>query len=218
MQDHHDSDDAEPKGNGRRLGRTLTDFYIDGLAGPFGLHPAEVKLLEASLAGEECVLSEERPESPTEDNRVRSAFLRFLVLGGDETAPVHEKGIRLKGAFIDDAIDLDYTDGVRPLCLMQCWIDGPLLARNSHFVDLVLDGSRCQGATFDDTKFDGNVSFRDRFLSDGSMRLRGAEIGGDLDMLGATLNNPDGDALACRRLKVHRSVFLTQGFHHESPE
>jgi hypothetical protein len=212
MLDDPNSRDGESGQDGRRFGRRLADFHSDGLGTPHGLYESEAELLEAALTGQKCVFSDGRPEAPTDGNRVRPGFLRFLALGGDENAPVHEKGVHLSGAFIEGALDLDYADSVKPLALTRCWIDGGISARNAQFVDLTLDGSRCEGAVFDDAKFAGNVLIQNDFLSQGGLRFTGAEIAGDFYMSGAVLTNPAGDALACRRLKVYRGVFLTDGF------
>ena len=47
------------------------------------LKPAERKLLEAALKGEQCALGGSSPPSATDANEVRADFLRFLALGGE---------------------------------------------------------------------------------------------------------------------------------------
>ncbi len=191
---------------------TISDFKTSSAGTASGLHPAEEKLLDAARTGTRCLLAGTRPSEKGGDNFIRSAFLRFLALGGSEDAVVHEKGVQVEGAFIDDRIDLDYAGHIKPLRLTKCWIDGRFSARNAHFIDLTLDGTRCQGGDFDDAQFAGTVSMRDGFLSEGGLRFTGANIQGDLDLYGAILKNPGVDALACRRVHVRRSVYLTGGF------
>src|SRR3546814_2310360 len=82
---------ASRVGAKRVFGRSLSDFGT--------LWPAEDALLECSRIGAPTVISETRPEAETKTNRVRAAFVRFLALGGDEQAPVHENGVELQGAW-----------------------------------------------------------------------------------------------------------------------
>ncbi len=75
-------------------GRSLTDFGE--------LTEAERKLLKDARLGEECDLGSKPPKTPTPQNTIRPSFLRFLLLGGDAENPVHERGIKLSGAFVGD--------------------------------------------------------------------------------------------------------------------
>ena len=208
------------KGNGpfpitgktRPEGRSLCEFRLPDLGTPSGLYPAEERLLDTSRTGRLLSFAEARPAAPAEHNHIRGSLIRFLALGGDNEAPVHEKGVQLQGAFIKESIDLDYAECLRPLRLIQCNIDGWLHGRNARLVDLNLQGSRCIGAAFDDARFAGSVTLRDGFTCEGGLRFTGAVIQGDLDLSGASIRNSKGDALACRRIRVTRTVFLSDGF------
>jgi hypothetical protein len=57
---------------------------------------------------------------------VRAGFLRFLALGGDEGAPVHEKGVQLKGAYVDGEFDLTFCDKVVPIDFENCFFTKPV--------------------------------------------------------------------------------------------
>ena len=78
--------------------RRLSDFL------PLG--PAEQLLLDCCRVGEMARLAEQRPEVPDPTNRIRASFLRFLLLGGDEQAPVHERGVRMSGYWVEGRLDL----------------------------------------------------------------------------------------------------------------
>jgi hypothetical protein len=43
----------------------------------------------------------------SQTDTIRGAFIRFLLLGGEQLAPIHEKGLMLRGARIDGDIDLE---------------------------------------------------------------------------------------------------------------
>ena len=115
----------------RAFGRSLADFRIEGATTPNGLHPAEERLLDCAARGTECRIASVRPEKATPENTVRGAFLRFLLLGGDEDAPVHEKGAILHGAFVDSDIDLESAEAVRSFRLINCHIAGRLAGSNA---------------------------------------------------------------------------------------
>jgi hypothetical protein len=64
-------------------GRALEDFLP--------LLPAEQLLLRACRLGDVAKLGDAVPEAADDSCRVRAEFLRFLLLGGDARAPVHER-------------------------------------------------------------------------------------------------------------------------------
>src|SRR3546814_2225401 len=59
----------------------------------------------------------------TKTNRVRAAFVRFLALGGDEQAPVHENGVELQGAWLVGSLNLATTKTPYALYLNYCRIE-----------------------------------------------------------------------------------------------
>jgi hypothetical protein len=62
----------------RPKGRTLVEFLNEKRE----LFPAEQKLLVSCAIGDPAEFAKALPDRMTEDNRIRAAFLRFLVLGG----------------------------------------------------------------------------------------------------------------------------------------
>ena len=133
----------------RAFGRSLADFRIQGATTPNGLHPAEEQLLDCAARGTECDIAPVRPEEAAPENTVRGAFLRFLLLGGDEDAPVHEKGVILHGAFIEGRIDLESAKDVHSFRFWRCHIAQPIIGRNANFDGITLP--QCQL---------GNLNFR----------------------------------------------------------
>ena len=75
---------------------------------------AETIVLDACRKGMSAFLSPtepyELPKEPTEQNTIRPEFIRFLALGGDENAPVHEVGVRVYGAWIDGNLDFQFCE------------------------------------------------------------------------------------------------------------
>ena len=219
----------------RALGRSLADFRIDGVATSNGLHPAEELLLECAARGEKCDIAPERPEKATPENTVRGSFLRFLLLGGDEDAPVHEKGVILRGAFVEGGIDLESAKDVHSFWVWRCHIAQPINGRNANFDDInlqecqlgklsfrsacgdvFLSGSWVKGETnFAGSGIGGGVFLQEGFEAEGEVSFSGAEIGGQLACNRAKFKNAGGTALFCDSVKVTGGVFLQKGFEAE---
>lgn len=188
------------------LGRTLEEFK------PLG--PGEQQLLDACRKGEVAKLGEVTPEAVSDAVRVRAAFLRFLLLGGDGRAPVHEGGVHLRGAFVEGWLDLRgcripanvnlrHCRFERQINAMDAHVDGLFSLQGSHLADgLVADRLRCSSG----------VILRNGLKAAGEVRLGGARIGGDLDCSGAQFEVEAGDALAVDSVEIAGDVFLSDGF------
>jgi hypothetical protein len=130
----------------RPKGRTLKEFGK--------LQPAEAILCDACAKGVEAVIRGTDVTGPTDvtrptagdpSNRIRSAFLRFLALGGDAQAVVHEKGVVLKGAWIDGELDLEGCYVPAWLELVSCTFEGCIVLRDAEIRGLNLTGSCVAG-------------------------------------------------------------------------
>jgi hypothetical protein len=183
--------DAAREVRTRPFGRSLKDCRKEGMTTPNGLWPAEEELLKAAAAGKPCIAGSGRPDAPTADSKIDPLFLRFLLLGGDEFAPVHEKGIDIQGAFIKGDIDLEGCEITRPLRLFNCHVAGSLIGVNAQLGELDLRKSFLQSIDCSFSRFKGSVFLTNGFEAKGEVRFRGAEIGGGLDCRGGkdTPNN-----------------------------
>jgi hypothetical protein len=197
-------------------GRTLQEFeasYVHTDGKP--LWPAERKLLEAARTGEVCNLQRPaqagRPVASTPDNQIRPRFLRFLILGGDENAPVHEKGIRLQGAWIDGQFDLEAVQTTLSVYVWNCVIQGDVVLRDARLTTFALDGSTANSVWADRISTTGGLFLRNGFFSIGEVRLLGARIGGNIACSGGMFNG-NGNALSCDQAKIVGSVFLDGRF------
>jgi len=195
----------------RPHGRRIEDFETEG-----GLLPAEAKLRESVRLGERCELGSERPEQPTDDNRIRASFLRFLALGGDAETPVHERGVELMGAYIDGNLDLGSCTNVRPLLLALCHFPGQIILRDARTHKVNLTGSRIDGLKGDRAQIAGELFMHQAnntpFHAVGEIRLLAADIRGNLTCRGGWFANPKGGALTCDGIKVSGDVVLDNGF------
>ena len=187
----------------RAHGRSLTDFDE--------LLPAEETLLDSCRRGTPAVISLDRPGELTDDNHVRAGFVRFLALGGDENAPVHEAGVRLKGAWVAGKLDLEGATIDHRLALVACSI-GEVDLSHASLRGLNLDGSMLvDRLTGDRLRCSGDFSLGGNFQSSGTIELFGATIDGDLICIGAELT-ASGDALVLDRATIGGSVFLREPF------
>jgi hypothetical protein len=187
----------------RALGRSLADFGA--------LSPAERKLLDCCRKGEPADIGEQFPDKETRSNRVRADFVRFLALGGDDQAPVHERGVMLDGAWLTGELCLEAASIERRLMLTCCTIQ-KIVAHHTSLKYLGLPGSRLlDGLDGTGLRCEGDVDLRFA-CSTGEIRLYSAAIGGNLVCDGGTFENAQGAALFCDGLRVMGSVFLRAGF------
>jgi hypothetical protein len=189
----------------RAQGRTLAEFGT--------LSPAERILLEACRTGERALIADERPKEKTIDNSIRPAFLRFLALSGDEDAPLHEKGVRLVGAWIDGDIDFQSCQISAPLELLNCTIAGALTVLHADLHSLTLDGSKVNGINGSGLRCPGFVFLRGGFYATREVGLSGAHIGGDFDCTSGRFEAINGSALFCDQIKIDGAIFFRDGFH-----
>jgi sRNA-binding regulator protein Hfq len=189
----------------RAFGRSLADFTP--------LKPAEKRLREACRVGTVAEIASTRPEQASNDNVVRAGFLRFLLLGGDHTTPVHEQGVRLKGAWIEDELNLENTAITSAIICYSCSFIKPIILQRSTLpMGLFLDGSMVPGIQGDGLVTTGCLHLRYGFQANGEVLLRGAQIGGDLACSGGQFNGRHDDALSADRTVIKGGVFLRNGF------
>jgi hypothetical protein len=204
----------------RAQGRSLGDFRIDGATTPNGLWPGEENLLSFVRRGETCPVSEldwKKPEEleklkSDEQFRIRAGFVRFLALGGDDSAPVHERGLWISQAYIDGGLDLEGCRPVQQLVIVDSYFAGSLNLRDAHLKGLCLNGSRVGEIEGDRARIDGSVLLRSGFLAEGAVRLLGADLGGSLECDGSSIKNAGATALLCDGTKISGSVFLRNEF------
>ncbi len=197
----------------RPVGRWLGDFLDQ--PGSSGLLAAELALLQACARGDGWTAPPPPPPpgGPGPGARVRAGFLRFLAMGGDDNAPVHEAGVQLTGAFVDGDIDLRGARCVDRLILLACIVNGALKIEDATLGILSLDGSRIQGLLGNRASIAGSVFLQGGFICDGPVSLFGARIGGSLQASGASINGPPGkDAVVCTGAEIRGNVALDAVF------
>jgi hypothetical protein len=192
----------------RAFGRCLSDFRLESQNTLHGLLPAEERLLVKAAKGERLLSADTLPSDPNDENRVRGGFVRFLCLGGDEEAPVHERGIMLSGAFIEADIDLMGVSTPHSIRLHKCNIAGEFHGNDAHFGRLSLHGCRIKAITCIRTNINGSVALDRHFVAEGQVSFQGARIGGELNCTGGTFLNKGRTALRCNGAKIGDDVIL----------
>jgi hypothetical protein len=176
------------------------------------LLPAEQALLISCAAGDDCLIGNSLPLQPTESNRVRASFVRFLALGGDETVAVHERGVRLRGAWIIGDLDFSFATIAVPLILSFCHLPRLSLLQ-SRLPMLRLSGSwLVTDLMADRASIAGNIFLNSGFRATGEVRLLGATITGNLECSGGLFTPNSGDALSCDAVIIGGNVFLNDNF------
>lgn len=141
------------------------------------------------------------PEAGDADRQVRAELIRALLLGGDGLPVMHEKGLRLSGAWITGTLDLEGCRIPRDIGLLDCHFDGIPVLRSAIIDTLSLDGSILPGLNADRVEARGDLLFRSTTI-EGLVALKGARIEGDLVFDGASLANPGEVCVAAERISV----------------
>ncbi|CAN7287223.1 hypothetical protein LJR039_001314 [Pseudorhodoferax sp. LjRoot39] len=188
------------------VGRLLSDFQP--------LLPGEQALLLACRRGEVAELGASLPEVPTDTRHIRAPFLRFLLLGGDAQAPVHERGVQLKGAYVTDQLDLTGCRIPYNVSLKCCRFVGPVRAQDARVEGLMTleESHLAQGLNADRLRCAGGLFLRHRFKAVGQVRLLSAHIGGDLECGGGHFERTDKEAFRADGAVVKGDVIFNDGF------
>jgi hypothetical protein len=191
----------------RPFGRSLSDFGE--------LKKAEKTLLECCATGEEAKIGETVPTDDSDPNKIiRAGFLRFLLLGGDEGAPVHEKGVQLHGAWIEGALDFQKCFVPHGMRLLMCRINAEMIARNAHIAGpLDLSGSHLRhGLNADGLRCDSSVFLQCGFCAFGEVLLLSAEVSGSVRCSGGQFYSEEGLAILADRAVIAGNFHLDEGF------
>lgn len=185
-------------------GRSLTDFLP--------LSPAERKLHAACALGEPAQIWTARPEARSDATLVRADFLRFICLGGDRDARVHERGPCLKGAYVEGLFDLRGCNVMRPLFFELCtFADGI----DAEFADLRgLELERCWLKHLNGRllRCSGNVFIRHGAVEGGVVDLRRSTIEGALSFRGSHFSNQGEKTINCSHANIKGGVYCNDGF------
>jgi hypothetical protein len=183
---------------------------------PTGLTVWEQELVGAAVSGAVLEGSQQQVGSTDVACEIRAEVLRELLLGRFK-ASLDPRGIRIRGACITGTLDLTHAQTSVGMELRDCKITKPLLLPHAHLPWLTLTGSSTPALDGEGLQIDSSMFLRGGFRAsghgeDGVVVLRGARIGGELDLSGAELINEDGPALVGEGLQVGSVMFLKGRF------
>ncbi|SUS05175.1 conserved hypothetical protein [uncultured Defluviicoccus sp.] len=181
--------------------------------------PAEQRVIAAAAAGAVCDFRVNNPaaddparaETWGTERALRADVLRALCLGLRPDWPLDPRGVQVRGARIDGALDLAAATVAVPLLFWDCAFTDAPIVRDATLKILSLVGSRLPGLVGDGLTVQSSLLLRGTRLS-GEVRFLGAKIGGDLSCIKGSFENPRGQALSAESLTTGGNVFLRDGF------
>ena len=149
------------------------------------------------------------------ERTVSAGFLCNLISqagrsGQDRARGQGTRAIRVRGARITGAIDVENRDVACLIRLEDCYFDEPVILRLARAVEVALPGCHLPAVRAVQAEIRGNLIL-DRITAT-QVDLRGASVGGVLSLDGATLNNPGGVTLAGGALAVGQGMSCGSGF------
>jgi hypothetical protein len=129
-----------------------------------------------------------------------------LALHGSTTGPITLQGARIGGSVHMRAADVRPFTANGEVSLAGAEIGGQLACDGGAFLNpgkMALNLQRARIAGDAILRANGPLPFR----VEGELHLSGAEIGGQLDLAGAHLTNPEGHALSAARMTVGAEFF-----------
>lgn len=203
-------------------GRSLQDFAP--------LSAAEQQLLACCSSGQLARVSNTRPQVPYPMRVIRAAFLRFLILGGDRNTAIHERGIRVQGAYISGHLDLRNSKASTSFELRLCTFEQPLNLNEAEITGAIrlsgcrvpkLLANRCvihsdlrltntwleHGLAAWNASIQGNLILR-KVKSDGSLSLPGTQISGMFHCFKSSLLAANEPALILNNLTLGAGIYF----------
>jgi hypothetical protein len=173
------------------------------------MQQADLTGTERAVAAE-CATGSEVDVTGWPDRTVRAKALRFMLLGGVTAEPGDRAELRLTGARVEGAFEVEFAELDVPVTLKRCTFDGPISFFGSHLRRLTLDDCEFPELFLSNATIDGTVAMR-HCTSTGLVSVGGATIGGSLLMRGSHLSGP-GIAFDGPSLRVRRDVLADDGF------
>ncbi|MBT0957439.1 hypothetical protein IV417_08575 [Alphaproteobacteria bacterium KMM 3653] len=172
------------------------------------LSPAEEKLLSQAAGAERITLGDgEMPEAMEPSVCVRAELLRALLMGGTEPE-LTQKGLRLRGAWVQGTLDLQGLDCAQDITLSACVMESGINLVNAGLRGLHISGCRTGAIAADNAGFSGSVYLRGGSHVSGEVSLAGARITGDLQLCDLRITSKQQDAVFAPSMRVEGSVFL----------
>ncbi|MGW7530484.1 hypothetical protein [Streptomyces sp. NPDC054783] len=145
------------------------------------------------------------------ERTVRAELLVGLLTGERTPDGGRLRAVKLRGARITGALDLEAAELVCPVLLADCYFEEPVNLGQATAPAIRLPGCYLTGLTAEQLRTSGNLDLSNGLTVEGETSLRGARIGGQLDLSRARLINPGRQALDAEGLTVEQSMFCREG-------
>jgi len=140
------------------------------------------------------------------ERRVPAAAIRTTLLNAELDPDPH--GLRLQGAHITGALDLEHVRVPCPLWLTHCRIEDDADLTNGRLVELTLAHTHSRNLVLVGAQITGSV-FLTGLKATGEVRALDAHLGGQLILINAELTNENGPALDLDRAQITLEAVLT---------
>ena len=110
--------------------------------------------------------------------RIRASFLRFLCLGGGDAAPVHDRSLELRGAYVAEELDLSGCIIQQPLLFLGCFFSESMTLRDAVSKSLELVSTRVSSVRGENSHLHGGVWLYHGFRSTGVVSFYDSIIDG----------------------------------------
>ena len=144
--------------------------------------------------------------------QIRARFLRFLSLGGDDFAPVHESRLELRGAYVDEDLDLSGCTIPQPLLFSHCHFAGQILLQEAVTKTLKFGSSHVRSIAAESAQNSGGVLLDNGFCATRGVSFPYARIEGRFSGEAGTLLSGGASALDCTGARIIGDVDLKNGF------
>ncbi|MFI9249052.1 oxidoreductase [Streptomyces sp. NPDC053069] len=177
------------------------------------LSAAERELWDAYPTGRPVDLRTGEPEDDPEggngwgpDRTIRATVVAALLRGAHPGQPGTAPALRLMGARISGALDLDNTEIGHGLWFEECWFEHGVSFHGASTRSISLKGSRVPGIDLTTARVEGRLSLRNTVVH-GALSLLNTRVSGELILSGATLDQPDDWAMFAGGLVVEGALF-----------
>ena len=140
-------------------------------------------------------------------------LLRFLALGGDGAAPVHERRLEVHGAYVEEDLNLAGGAIPQPLMFEDCYFAERIILRDadtkSRYIFLAATLSRCSPKVCECV---AEVFLQSGFHCSSGVNSNHATIEGPVSFEGSTFQSNGNFAVSCERARVAGEADLNNAF------
>jgi hypothetical protein len=140
--------------------------------------------------------------------RIRAELIRWLCMDPQARALIDPEGIEVFGARVEGDVDLSNLTIPFPLAFIHCHVMSLLDLTDTHILELNLDGTYVRVLAANGLTTTGSVFLRNGFTTEDTIRVMGAQVGGNFECDGGTFKK----GLYADGVKVSGSLFLRHGF------